>query len=401
MTLVILLGADMTVHAQSSRQDDVTLETVGKENPFEVVTPKKNLIQRLRPSSRQPQPEEVFIEEVPDLFIETVMLRFLQASSLQPVVSSLSSRYGKISIDPGTNSIIIADTPETIERMIAQIRRADRTPQQVMIEVVMVDVQLQDDTEIGVNWAHVTGRGNSENYTQSLAATLATSSGMDFSFLHDGIDVTIHALQEVRDIEILASPKIMVLSGEEATIQTIEEIPYIELSDSTEGAAQLTTTEFKEVGVLLTVSVLVTDEQKIKLTVSPEQSVDTGRFGQSNSDVPIIDIRRATTTLLMDDGQVVVIGGLRRRDLKNSIDKIPLLGDLPLIGFLFSNDKIEINHTELVVFISPHIYKGEPLTEREMNQFNELKNSPALEFKDHKRPEYEFLKDVFAPITGK
>ena len=75
--LVILPGVDMTANAQN-RQDDVTLETVGKENPFEMVTPKKNLIQRLRPSSRQPQPEEIYIEEVPDLFIETVMLRFLQ-----------------------------------------------------------------------------------------------------------------------------------------------------------------------------------------------------------------------------------------------------------------------------------------------------------------------------------
>ncbi len=115
--------------------------------------------------------------------------------------------------------------------------------------------------------------------------------------------------------------------------------------------------------------------------------------------MPIIDISRANTTLLMEDDQVAVLGGLRRRNLKNSIDKIPLLGDLPLVGFLFSNDNIEIEHTELVVFISPHIYKGEPLNEREMKQFNELRNSPPPEFQKHKRPEFEFTKDVFGVIN--
>ena len=405
LPVIALCLPTLPASAQSSRSD-TTLESVGKENPFEVVRPiaevKRVFSRILKPANGrrvQEQAVQPVVEIIPDRKMQMVMLKFLDAASVEPVASNLLSAYGKISIDSVTNCIIICDTPDKLQMIVAEIKKIDKTPQQVMVEVVMVDVQLQDDMEIGVNWAHIAGRGNSENYTQSLAATLATSSGMDFSFLHDGIDVTIHALQEVRDIEILASPKIMVLSGQEASIQTIEEIPYIELSDSTEGAAQLTTTEFKEVGVLLTVSVLVTDEQKIKLTVAPEQSVDTGRFGRSNSDVPIIDIRRATTTLLMDDGQAVVIGGLRRRDLKNTIDKIPLLGDLPLIGFLFSNDKIEIEHTELVVFISPHIYKGEPLTEREMKQFNELKNTPPPEFQEHKRPEYEFMKDVFGAIN--
>jgi len=382
--------------------EDAILENIGKENPFEVVRPiveaKKKLIPKiLKPQENTPEPQPV-VEIIPDMYMQAVMLKFLQAESIEPVASNLLSPYGKIAIDSATNTIIVCDTPEKVRAIVAEINKIDKTPRQVMIEVVIVDVQLSDDTEIGVNWAHVTGRGETESYTQSLAATLATSSGMDFTFLHDGIDVTIHALQEIRDVEILASPKIMVLSGQEATIQTIEEIPYIELSDSTEGAAQLTTTEFKEVGVLLTVRVLVTDDQKIKLTVSPEQSIDTGRFGRSNSDVPIIDIRRASTTLLMDDGQVVVLGGLRRRDLKNSIDKIPLLGDLPLIGFLFSNDKVEVEHTELVVFLSPHIYKGEPLNEQQMQQFNELKNSPAPRFEKHRRSEFEFIKDALGEI---
>ncbi len=385
---------------RSSR--DMTLESIGKENPFEIVRPiteaKKSLMSRiLRPSNATSAQQAALpvVEIIPDRNMQMVMLNFLEAASVEPVASNLLSSYGKISIDSATNCIIICDTPEKLQMIIAEIKKIDKTPQQVMIEVVIVDVKLEDDTEIGVDWTDLGGGAESFNHT------LGAVTEVDFTFLHGGIAVSVNALQQVRDVEILASPRVMVLSGESALIQTIEEIPYTELTDSVEGAAQLTSTEFKEVGVILNVSVLVTDEQRIKLTVAPEQSVDTGRIGEGarENSVPIIDIRRAKTTLLMDDGQVVVIGGLRRRNLKNSIDKVPLLGDLPLIGFLFSNDKIEVEHTELVVFLSPHIHKGEPLTEREMKQFSELRNAPPPEFKKHKRPEFEFMKDVFGAIN--
>ena len=194
-----------------------------------------------------------------------------------------------------------------------------------------------------------------------MATTLATAGtkGMDFSFIHDGIKPTIHALQQVRNVEILASPRVMVVSGQEAMIQTVEEIPYQEQSDTSAGGS-LTSTEFKNVGVTLRVVASITDDQKIKITVEPEQSVNTGRFGLSNQNsVPIIDTRRAKTTLLMEDGQVVVIGGLRSKTRRTNIDKVPVLGDLPLIGFLFSNDNIELENSELLVFLSPHIYRGE------------------------------------------
>jgi type II secretory pathway component GspD/PulD (secretin) len=384
-----------------TRQEDVTLETVGKENPFEIVTPKADFLERMRPVQEPQQVQQTIIEEIPDLFVQTIMLKFLQAASVEPVAAGLASRHGVVAVDAATNSLIIADTAENLKRMVDQIRKADQTPKQVMIEVVIVDVQLNDETEIGVNWQRITG-GNTEKYTQTLATTLATAgtSGMDFSFLRDGIDVTIHALQQVKDVEILASPKIMVVSGQSAMIQTVEEIPYTEQSETSAGGS-LTSTQFREVGVTLNVTATITDDDRIKLMVQPEQSVNTGRFGtQNQSGVPIIDTRKAMTTLMMKDGQAVVMGGLRSRTKRNTVDKIPLLGDLPLVGFLFSNDKVELEQTELVVFLAPHIYKGDPLSEEQMEHFNELNSTPPLEFKEHTRPEYEFMKGVFAPIIG-
>ena len=123
------------------------------------------------------------------------------------------------------------------------------------------------------------------------------------------------------------------------------------------------------------VKATVTDEGKILLIVSPSQSVATGT---SIGGVPVIDKREATTTLLMDDGQVVIMGGLRRQDTQITKDQVPLLGDLPLIGFIFSNNHKVVENSELIVLLSPHINKDESVPAEAMARFNDIKNRPVL-----------------------
>jgi len=111
------------------------------------------------------------------------------------------------------------------------------------------------------------------------------------------------------------------------------------------------------------------------LTVSPSQSVTTGT---SIGGVPVIDKREAATTLLMDDGQVVVMGGLRRQDIQIIKRHVPLLGDLPIIGFIFSDNHKVVENSELLVLLSPHISQNEPVPAAAMARFNEIKNRPVL-----------------------
>ena len=112
------------------------------------------------------------------------------------------------------------------------------------------------------------------------------------------------------------------------------------------------------------------------LNIEPEQSINTGVFGLDN--IPIIDTRKAETTLLLKDGQVVAIGGLRQKKITKTRDQVPILGDLPLIGFLFRKDKQEITNSELLVLISPHLYDDQPLPEDQMAKFEEMTNQPLL-----------------------
>jgi type IV pilus assembly protein PilQ len=323
-----------------------------------------------------------------------VTLKFLDAKSLKGAVDRMSSAYGSIATDENTNSLIICDTQENIERIAAEIKAADSTPEQIMIEVMILDVRLQDDMEIGVDWDILSTDNYDVAYRQSTifpkrleivpptpenilntSAYAPIGLGGEFSVISGTVRNLVHLLQQKRDVEILASPRVLVLSGQQAEIKTVEEIPYQEQTDTSAGGL-LTSTEFKEVGVSLIVKATMTEEGKIVMEVKPKQSVDTG---VTISEVPVVDTREATTTLLLDDGQIVVMGGLRRQETKLSRDQIPLLGDLPLIGWLFASDRKIVMNSELLVLISPHVYKGEKPSDEAMAKYKALRERPLLE----------------------
>ena len=339
------------------------------------------------------------------MFVETANLKFLDAESLMESLRQMLSPYGSVTVNKGTNSLIISDTRENISKILSEIERADKTPKQIMIEVVIVDVQLSDDTEIGINWDILSDIdydiGYRQNFTTRLGSTVSdaesignatafntTGIGGDFSVISGTIRNVVAMLQKKRNIEILASPRAMMVSGKSANIKAVEEVPYSEVSDTAAGgAAAITSTKFKEVGINLQVSATITDGNNIFLSVDVEQNVMTS---QSLTGVPAVDTRKADTSLLLKDGQIVVFGGLRRQEKTEQVDQIPILGDIPLLGFLFKYTNTVINNTELIVFLSPHIYKeGEPVPEDMMSKFEEITERPMLLLpKDAKLREY-------------
>ncbi len=340
------------------------------------------------------------------LSVRTVTLKFLKAVNLKAALDAMSSEYGSISIDESTNTIIVCDTKENVNLILTEIKNADKMPSQVIIEVVIIDVELGDDTEIGVDWDILSTDNKDFSYRQSMifpnrfgivppdedhldnmTAYQNIGIGGEIAIVTDDIRNVLNVLQEKRDIDILASPRVMVVSGQKASIKTIEQIPYQEVTQSSGGGGgnyAITSTQFKDVGVTMEVKATVTDEEKILLVISPSQSVTTGL---SVGGVPIIDKREATTTLLMDDGQVAVMGGLRRQETQIIKRQIPLLGDLPLIGFIFSDNHKITRNSELIVLLSPHIHNNEKIPAKAMERFNEIRNKPILSLPvDHNCP---------------
>ena len=363
---------------------------IGRDDPFAKLIP---------PPAPQMLPavtatSAVLRQNNPELNVQTVMLKFLDAKSLKQVIDSMISEHGSIATNEKNNSLIVCDTKENLARIITEIKKADITPQQIMIEVVILDVQLNDDTEIGINWDILSDErydiGYRQNFTTNRLrstpetaetigdATAFNSTGLggSFSVISSTVRNVVHMIQQKREVEILASPMVMMVSGQSASIQAVEELPYTEIRDTAAGgAAAITTTEFKNVGIQLDVEATLTDNNDIFLTVDAEQNVATG---QSDTEIPIVDTRKANTSLLLKDGQVVIFGGLRRQEKTKEVDQIPILGDLPIIGGLFKSTNTIVKNSELIVFISPHIYKGEPIPDDAMSKYKEIRDKPML-----------------------
>jgi type IV pilus assembly protein PilQ len=316
---------------------------------------------------------------------------------------------GKMEPDAKGNILVICDTKDNVAKILEQIRKVDRKPDQIMIEVVLVDVALNNETEIGVDWDLLTTKFNqrldtpsqigasfrqSLGFTDTLASVPATTPniqnatawnttglGSDFSILWGDVRTVIHTLQKKNNVEIIASPRVMVVSGKEATIKAVEEIPYSNQSDTSNGGA-LTSTEFKNVGVTLKVGATLTDDKFIALNVEAEQSVQTGTSvvtgGVGSSGVPIVDTRNIQSSLLLNDGQILVIGGLRRKETQKQTNQLPILGDLPVVGLAFKTTQTIENDSELLILLSPHIYTGERPNEAQMEKYNEITQRPLL-----------------------
>ncbi len=324
------------------------------------------------------------------MFVETKTLKFLKAENLKTTLEGMLSQYGSITVDSGTNSLIICDTKGNLEKIVTEIGKADKTPQQIMVEVVIVDVQLGDDTEIGINWDILSDKnydiGYRQNFTTRLGSTIesaatignatafnSTGLGGDFSVINGTVRNVVALLQQKKDVEIIASPRVMVVSGKTASIEAVRELPYNEIIDTSMGGS-MSSTQFKKVGVSLDVTATLTEDNLIILTVDSEQNVTVG---ESATNVPIIDTRNTKSELLLKDGQLVVMGGLRRKERTKQTNQVPILGDIPLIGLLFKYTNTVVNNTELIVFLSPHIYKeGESIPEDAMEKFKEIKDMP-------------------------
>ncbi|MDD5134258.1 MAG: hypothetical protein PHP01_02450 [Phycisphaerae bacterium] len=401
---IILATVAFTVFAEENSQIDINL--LRQSNPFAQFASNQGQAVKAMPDGPKP-----------DLFIETVSLKFVDAKSLKASITTMSGEWGNMEPDAKGNSMIICDTNENLTRIIEQIRKIDRRPDQIMIEVVILDVKLNNETEIGVNWDMLTTKYNDKlssskqigtSFRQSLgfssrvasddSTTLTdatawntTGSGSDFSVIWGDIRNVIHALQERNNVEILASPRVMVVSGKEATIEAVEEIPYSEQSDTSSGGS-LTSTQFKNVGVKLGVGATLTDDRLILLNINTEQNVQTGTSvvtgGDGASGVPVVDTRKVQSSLLLDDGQILVIGGLRRKETQKRTNQLPILGDLPVVGFAFKSTDTVQNNSELLVLLSPHIYKGEKPSNAEMDKYNEITKRPLLTI-----PEDEKQKD--------
>lgn len=327
-------------------------------------------------------------QELGELKSEIIKINFAKATDIADMIGgdgtvSMLSDRGSITIDERTNSLLIRELAENISVIREIIESLDIPVKQVQIEARIVTVTEGYLDELGVRWGVSSTNGSFkvggsiegnyptiqpynggdsgddssalDNYLNvNLGATSPNASSIAFQVAKLGsdtlLDLELSALQQESKAEIISSPRLITTNKKPAYIEQGTEIPYLESSSS--GA---TSVSFKKAVLSLKVTPQITPDNRLVLDLSvtqdrPGQVVKTG-----TGEAVAIDTQRIGTQVLVNNGETVVLGGIFQHSVSNTVDKVPVLGDLPLLGALFRRSYENVGKSELLIFVTPKV----------------------------------------------
>jgi type IV pilus assembly protein PilQ len=324
--------------------------------------------------------------------IETIPVNYGKASDLKEKITDLLSEGGKVQIDDRTNTIIIRDLRRNVEDVKALVAKLDTATPQVLIEARIVEVDTSFTRELGVQWGgSYKSEGDTQfgatgiqdtsgafipdqallntkdftattippNFAVNLPASvgLGSGGGITFGILSDSLrlDLSLSALEASGKGKVVSSPRVVTIDNKEAMIEQGTQIPYSTVS------ASGTNTEFVDATLSLKVTPHITPEGSVimKLEAKNDSQGDVGASGQ-----PAINKKKATTEVLVRDGETAVIGGILQVTRKEDQQAVPWLSKIPILGFFFRKDTTQSSNRELLIFVTPKILKPEPVQAR-------------------------------------
>lgn len=362
---------------------DIILQVKGLDKRVDgnviLVAPKEELDLR----EKQQLEKARLAEKLGDLRSEIIKINFAKASDIAQMIGgegavSMLSERGSISIDERTNSLLIRELAENIVVIRQIVESLDIPVKQVQIEARIVTVNEGNLDELGVRWGFTSTNGNNtaggsieSNLFQvgklgestlpvddflnvNLAATSANASSIAFQVAKLGsdmlLDLELSALQRESKAEIISSPRLITTNKKPAYIEQGTEIPYLESSSS--GA---TTVAFKKAVLSLKVTPQITPDNRLVLDLSVTQDRPGDIVKTGTGEAVAINTQRIGTQVLVNNGETVVLGGIFQHSVNNTVDKVPLLGDLPLLGVLFRRSYEQVGKSELLIFVTPKV----------------------------------------------
>jgi len=300
-------------------------------------------------------------EQAEIVALETEIIEVHNASAfdlVEPIKSILTKR-GQVEVDKRSNSIIINEIPDNIEMIREFVHELDKETSQIKISAQLVEVSTSALEEIGIDW-QLTGSKSvrkSSGYNADYEHTTDVFAGQEdmsdvagqFNFFtaQPGwqLDATLQALVSDGKGKIVAHPEIITVDNKEAKIQSGQKIPIKTFDPS--GNVVIT---FEEIGTILRVTPHVTSENRILMHLIPERS--TYEYDPNGI---IINSNNAETNVVVENGQTVVIGGLTTQDVIETHKGVPVLKDIPVVGYLFGYKKKKVENRDLVIFVTPTI----------------------------------------------
>jgi general secretion pathway protein D len=276
----------------------------------------------------------------------------------------------RVVADDKHNSLVITATPSQYANMLDALEKLDVRQLQVMVEATIIEVALKDTLRYGLQWAF-NGDADGDNFDTTGGLTLNSDSdasptdlasllpGFNFSLLRNASDVRaiFNALAEDSLVQVLSSPSLMVLDNETASIQVGDEVPVVtqqQQSTTDSDSNIINSVDYRDTGVLLEVTPRVNPGGLVTLEITQEVS-DATSTTSSSVNSPTISTRKIESTVAVQNGEAVILGGLIRDQGSSGSSGLPFLSNLPLIGWLFGQESDSNQRTELVVVLVPTV----------------------------------------------
>ena len=311
---------------------------------------------------------EMIIKKI-DVPIETKVFKLSYADSeavSNRISEILTSGLGTLKFDKRLNTIIVSDTARKMQEIERLVQTFDKKDREVLIEAKIVQIVLNREHAMGVDWEAIVSNYHSLNLMGDFdVLSTASKKGKVAigTIAGDEYAVLIEALDTIGDTEILSNPRITAVNNHEAKILVGSTEPYVTSTVTTPSAGPTTTAEavnFIEVGVKLFVTPTIHDDDFITMKIKPEVSsvIRTIATG-TNNEIPVIETSEAETTVMVKDQVTIVIGGLIKEENIKTVKKVPLLGSIPLLKYAFQNESSQVSKTEIVIFLTPRIISGD------------------------------------------
>lgn len=355
---------------------DTQTNTVAVSGPADTLTVVAEVIKQL--DSNPTQQQEVFIYPLKNATANTLATRLTNLfkdsttsnnrnnnrnnrnNNQTESDSSATDLKGEVTVisDNDTNSLMVMTSAKNYERVRKIIDDLDRPIPQVLIKVLVAEVTHDGSIDLGMEFSALNMHGNDEGFAVGTNFGVASAtSGFKFSLIETNLNAAIHALETVGKLDVLSRPYILTSDNKKATITVGEEVPFIRDSRTTDSGQTINTIEYEDIGIILNVTPHINPDGLVIMDVAPEISTLTGNTVPISETVnaPTFAKRSASSRVAIQNGQTIVIGGLVQDRKTSTINKVPLLGDIPLLGELFKRTQDSKSKTELLIFITPHV----------------------------------------------
>lgn len=330
--------------------------------------------------------QEVVQAEAPPVMTEirTYALQYADSEKVETVLAKHLSKNGKATALKDRSLIVIEDIAPILDKIALLLKEIDREPKQILIEAKILEITLDETESFGLNWWKIftqsdklLGIDADGTGTVGVKGLSAGTTGFIFNLVNDNVNITLDALNEKGKVKTLSTPKILTIENQESSVIIGDRKGYT----VTTTIDQVTTTsvEFLESGVILKVTPSVDSHNRILLQIHPEVS-----SGSVSAGIPSQTTTEVSTSLLADNGQTIFIGGLLKKKSDFSKDGVPVLGDIPFLGRVFSSTVDIQENTETVVLITPFIVAKDNSQQLMTEEIDKVGRAALDIQKDHK-----------------